>query len=421
MKKIISFSLLLVLLLLAFFSCKVFEPENEALETSTNVTAPKSHELFNVSYSIDFVALPLPAQIGGYFDFSRPMNTSSVESNLVIYPVTADNTLGAPLDPITFNWVNNNTRLEFQTVNLYLSTQSYLIKISKNARDNIGNGIYGNYTGVTCDEFTTTDWYEPWDPGGTGIWYDYGRPFCEVNESAGGNWAFDNGDLGNIPTSDDFTLYFLDSITWNLDEVLPADVNATNITFSPSVDFTITTTDNISYTLIPTAPLTADTDYTISINMGNIIDTNNNSGSDGTNIWGSIGLDGNDNVVRVKFNTHTTQTDALHYGGYGWVDLYEEVKFWFNTPNTDNDYLDHSTINYDTISIEGRNFYIELEDSILDKRTYIKLKSVDNESLRWHWVNFSYKIADIDGYTLDGNWNNRLEGDDRDDYSVYLN
>ena len=411
MRRLVSFALA-VLFLLGIVSCNVFEPDNKKLETSTNITAPTKHNLFKINnYNIYFVA-GAPSQIAGYIEFSREMNTSSVESNFIIYPVTANNTLGAsPLDPITFNWVNNNTKLEFETVNIYDNTQSYLIKISKNAKDSLGNGLYGNYTGVTCDKFTPTDWYYSWNV--SAFSYDYIKPGCYIEENDGGTLEWDMGDFGNITTSDSFTIHFNEEVT-------PSDVNATNITFSPAVSFNITTTDNISYTLVPTAPLTADTDYTISINMNNIIDTNNNSGSDGR-------ADGNDNVVMVKFNTYTTLTDALHYSGYSWDIHWTKVKFWFNTPNTDNDYLDHSTINYNTISIKdswgnnGGNFTIEVEDSILDKRTYIIIKSVDNESLRWRYVNFSYKIADIDGNTLDGNGNNRLEGDERDDYNRYIN
>ena len=402
MRRTISF--ILIILLLGFFSCKVFEPDTESVDASPDVKTASPKDLFEIdSYSIYFDGVA-PANIEGYIEFSEPMNTSSFESNFYIYPITATDVLGTAISNIEFNWRYEKTRVEFRTGNTYDDNVSYLLKISKSAKDHDGNGPYGYYSNSAVGRYTATDWYYHWSPG-TYFGYDRYRPECylilAVNDGSSGG---DEDNIGNVGINEYFRVYFDE-------DVIVSEVSIDNISFTPSADFTVTVdTADTRFDITPNSSLDLNTDYTIEIDLDDIHDDMGNSAYDNNS-------DGDDNIFKVKFNTYETLADTLRYSSYSWINNDEEVRLYFDTPNTDNDYLDHSTISYKTVYVTDEEYTVWAEDSITDERTYIIIKGDD---INQEYVYLSYKIADIDGNTLDGNGNNRLEGDHRDDYRFWL-
>ncbi len=394
---------MIIIALFVFASCKIFEPDNDPTSTDANIAKAATHDLFNIDDWNIYFDGAAPNYLEGYFVFDQDMNKSSFETNLYIYQITADNTLGNRVLNITFNWLNAR-EVQFRTAATYDDDVAYLIKVPAATRDANGHGPYGDYSGITVSYFTATDWTGQWDPGATGFAMDYTKPTAYIRAVLEGNNEWDDGDYGDVGTGEYFDIYFAE-------DVVPGDITSANISFTPSVSFSVSTqTANTRFRITPSSALNVNTDYVISLNMSNVEDVNGNAGSDDNN-------NDDDNYIQIRFNTYEYLVDTLRYGGYAWRDTDQIIQIWFDTPKTEDDYLDHSTINYNTVWLDDEEYVMWVEDDMIDLRTYIVIKGHDIDAEDY---NFSYKITDTDGNTLDGNGNNRLEGDYRDDYHVYI-
>ena len=223
--------------------------------------------------------------------------------------------------------------------------------------------------------------------------------------------AGDNGYAGlTLATTTTFYISFNEDVN-------PSTVNANDITFTPSVPFNVSVDiADWQFEIDPTTDLLPDTHYIFSFNCSGVIDTNDNSGSDDTN-------DGNDNYYMVDFETFRVHTeDLLWFGGFYPTPSGEDYVFWFDTPDTATNYLDHSYLTKEYIRVfdsgDPAPFSIEVQDVDIetmgnDPGTFITIRCMADDI---DDVFFSYMIRDTEGNTLDGNGNSVLEMDYRDDY-----